>query len=71
MLRSTLSAWLGKCLLLASLTSFRGLGLAPGQSAIWSTQHLPTGCPKGLCGAGLWGLRQVNNGTAVLPKWAL
>lgn len=65
---STLSAQLGKHLLLASLTSFSGLGLAPNQSAVLSDQHLSTCSPEGLCGSRLRGLWQVNDGTALLPQ---
>lgn len=52
----------------ASLTSFSGLGWAPGQPAVGSNQHLPPCGPEGLCGARPRGLRQLDHGTALLPR---
>lgn len=52
----------------APLTSFRGLGSAPGQSAVGPDEHLPPRGPRGFRGAGLRGFRQVNGGTALLPR---
>lgn len=53
--------------LLVPLTSFGGRPKAPDQAAIWSNQHLPTCSPRRPCRARLWGLWQVNDGTAFIP----